>query len=269
MEIGIQHMKEQLEIIKEQFTKQAPAFNAYQETDKKKAFNQNVIEQMKLSGKENVLEVAAGTCSLGRMLVPHSAHITELDATQAMLDIGRAENEKAGVFNADYVIGTAEKLPFSDSSFDAVVSRLAFHHFEDTSRVFDEMCRVLKEDGILVIADMLARKEPCRDNADNYERLRDSSHVRCLTEAEFDRLAEKHSLEHVHSSITAIPMNLNAWLDLTGTSDQIRQHITEAMLRDIKNIDKNETGFSPYQKDGEIMFEHKWLLLIYRKKTVI
>jgi len=47
-------MNGNLDLIKTEFTKQAPSFNDYQETDVKRAFNFMAIEQMRLSGNENV-----------------------------------------------------------------------------------------------------------------------------------------------------------------------------------------------------------------------
>lgn len=256
-------MNENIDLIKKEFTKQAPLFDAYQATDVKQAFNEKAIERMQLNGSERVLEVAAGTCAFGRMIAPHVEKITELDVTNAMLSVGQKENEKAHIHNAEYVIGTAEKLPFENGSFDIVVSRLAFHHFVNADTVFKEMCRVVKSRGKIVIADMIARQEPYRKTADNYERLRDPSHAYCLTENEFLTLAGKYGLSVLHNSVTEIPMNLNAWLNLTGTPQSIKDKITAAMLTNIQG--ENKTGFAPYLKDGQIMFNHEWELFIFRK----
>ena len=175
---------EQIETVRREFTKQAKNFEAYQTIFSKEEFNALAIEQMRLTGKERALEVAAGTCAFGRAIAPHVAHITESDATEAMLKIGREHGEKAGVTNAEYVPAEAEHLPFEDNSFDIVVSRLAFHHFADTEAAMREMCRVLKTGGMLVIVDMAARQEHLRETADGYEKLRDPSHVKCLSETE-------------------------------------------------------------------------------------
>lgn len=257
-------MNDNLDLIKTEFTKQAPLFNTYQETDVKQAFNEKAIEQMRLNGSENILEIAAGTCAFGRMIAPHVAHITELDVTAAMLAVGRQENEKANIYNVDYVIGTAEQLPFENGSFDLVVSRLAFHHFTNTDMVFNEMRRVLKSGGKIVIADMVARNEPYGHTADEYERLRDPSHVRCLTEKEFLSLADKYGFYALHKSLTDIPMDLNAWLNLTKTPQEIKDKITADMLADINGGKK--TGFEPFLKNDKIMFNHKWQMLILISK---
>lgn len=259
-------MNGNLDLIKTEFTKQAPSFNDYQETDVKRAFNFMAIEKMHLSGNENVLEIAAGTCAFGRMIAPHVTHITEFDATAAMLAVGRQENEKARINNADYVIGTAEQLPFEEGTFNLVASRLAFHHFVNPDIVIKEMRRVLKSDGKIVIADMIARNEPYRKIADEYERLRDPSHVRCLSEKEFILLAEKYGFTVLHKSLIDIPMDLNAWLNLTKTPQVVKDRITTDMLTDINSGKK--TGFEPYIQNDKIMFNHKWFLFIieYGKK---
>ncbi|MBN9792441.1 SAM-dependent methyltransferase [Pseudonocardia sp. TMWB2A] len=70
----------------------------------------------------------------------------------------RANLEAAGV--AERVeLHTADMrdLPFPDASFDLVVSSLAVHNLprsEDRDRAVDEMCRVLRPDGRLVVADL-------------------------------------------------------------------------------------------------------------------
>ena len=255
---------EQIETVRREFTKQAINFEAYQTIFSKEEFNSLAIEQMRLTGKERALEVAAGTCAFGRAIAPHVAHITESDATEAMLKIGREHGEKAGVSNAEYVLAEAEHLPFADDTFDIVVSRLAFHHFADAKEAMREMCRVLKTGGKLVIVDMAARQEDLRETADGYERLRDPSHVKCLSETEFEALAACCGVVKDYTYLTRIPVKLSAWLDLTGVRGDARNKIVSAMKDDIAGI--TQTGFEPYKQDDEIMFDHRWFLYIGKNK---
>lgn len=76
---------EQIETVRREFTKQAKNLEAYQTIFSKAEFNALAIEQMRLTGKERALEVAAGTCAFGRAIAPHVARITESDATKAIL----------------------------------------------------------------------------------------------------------------------------------------------------------------------------------------
>lgn len=50
--------------------------------------------------------------------------------------------------------GDGHALPFADGSFDLVVSSMALHHWDDPSRVLDEIARVLKPDGRYSITDL-------------------------------------------------------------------------------------------------------------------
>lgn len=61
-----------------------------------------------------------------------------------------------------------------------------------------------------------------------------------------------------------MPVNLKNWMELTGTVEAVQKEITELMKADLAGNSK--TGFSPYRKDSQIMFDHRWLLLIGIKK---
>jgi SAM-dependent methyltransferase len=80
------------------------------------------------------------------------------------------------------VICRAEELPFADDSFDAAVSRIAPHHFEDIAAAIGEMARVAAK--AVVIEDTLYVSE----DVERAERLRDPTHVRSYTEAEWREL---------------------------------------------------------------------------------
>lgn len=54
-----------------------------------------------------------------------------LDASGVMLEQGRRQAQKEGLSNMEFVFGICEALPFADGAFDAVFSRLAFHHFAE------------------------------------------------------------------------------------------------------------------------------------------
>lgn len=59
-----------------------------------------------------MIEVAAGTCAFGRSVAPHVSKVTELDATKAMLEVGKKEAQKQNIENQVFVEGVAENLPF-------------------------------------------------------------------------------------------------------------------------------------------------------------
>ena len=78
--------------------------------------------------------VAAGTCACGQGFASAVRTAVCLDATPAMLEVGRREAETRGLDNMAFVRGLEEALPFLDASFGTVPPRLAFHHFADVGR---------------------------------------------------------------------------------------------------------------------------------------
>ena len=256
-------MENHIDIIKKEFTKQSVGVNEYQGSSIKEEATDKLVKEISLRGNEQVLEVAAGTCALGRKIAPFVKHITELDITKAMLEKGKEANEKAGLSNASYIVGTAERLPFEDASFDVVVSRLAFHHFVEPDTVVTEMVRVLKPNGKLVILDMIADNNEERNSFNHYEKLRDPSHTNTLSEMDFTKLLKAHNLRTIYSDTTVIPMDLNAWLSLTTVSSDLENTIIANVSEELNG--GNKTGLQPYMEEGKIKFIHTWLMLVAKK----
>ena len=247
----------------EEFTRQAKTFNDYQKDFSKAEFTDWAVEKIGFAGNENVLEVAAGTCAFGRSVALCVSKVTELDATKAMLEVGKKKAQELSIKNQVFVEGVAENLPFKDEEFDCVISRLAFHHFVDIAKPFEEMMRVVKTNGKIVIIDMEAREEWLRDSADYYEALRDPSHTRCVSHKEFIELAKENDAKVEFCETIAMPVSLKAWMGLTNVSDETREKITQAMKADINGGEK--TGFEPYLEDEQIYFNHRWMLFICTK----
>ena len=82
-----------------------------------------------------------------------------LDATEAMLIEAKAKAEEEHLSNIKFTQGNAAALPFSDSSFGLVVSRLAVHHFTEPMSILDEMARVTLPGGQVVLVDFVASED--------------------------------------------------------------------------------------------------------------
>jgi ubiquinone/menaquinone biosynthesis C-methylase UbiE len=110
-----------------------------------------------LTGKR-VLEVSCGhgggASYLMRNLGP--ASYTGLDLNPVGLDFCRRKHQLPGL---DFVQGDAEKLPFPDQSFDAVINIEASHCYPRFSEFLDEVARVLRPGGHFLYADVRGRGE--------------------------------------------------------------------------------------------------------------
>jgi ubiquinone/menaquinone biosynthesis C-methylase UbiE len=140
--------------------------------------------------RDVVLDVATGTGNLALALAPHVSRVTGLDLTPEMLDQARLVAAERGIDNVEWVLGNAEGLPFGDGSLDLWTCRLAAHHFHDLARSLREANRVLRPGGRLLLIDGSGPQE-ARDHLHAVEFLRDPSHIRIYTVAEWvDRLEE-------------------------------------------------------------------------------
>ena len=108
------------------------------------------------------------------------------------------------------VICRAEEIPFADASFDVVACRTAPHHFEDVARAVQEMARVAR-DRVLIVDTMFMG-----DDVEAAEALRDPSHVRNYSEAEWRELVEQAGLRVEELETFEHSFDLDAWLARTG-----------------------------------------------------
>src|SRR6478672_2078332 len=72
------------------------------------------------------LDVGCGEGRFCRMLKQHAVDVTGMDPTTALLTVARTRDPQG-----TYLEGVAERLPFSDASFDLVVSYLSLIDIPD------------------------------------------------------------------------------------------------------------------------------------------
>jgi ubiquinone/menaquinone biosynthesis C-methylase UbiE len=108
-----------------------------------------MIARVKASGARSALDVGCGEGRFCRMMKEIGLDTTGLDPTRALLDAAKTR-DPAGV----YVEGIGEALPFSDQSFDLVVSYLTLIDMPDIRLAIPEMSRVLKPGGTLLVANL-------------------------------------------------------------------------------------------------------------------
>jgi SAM-dependent methyltransferase len=96
-----------------------------------------LVERLRLRPGRTVVDLAAGTGKLTRLLVPSGAEVIAVEPIAEM---------RALIRGARTIEGTAERMPLPDESVDAVTVGQAFHWFRD-EEAFPEIHRVLRPGG--------------------------------------------------------------------------------------------------------------------------
>ena len=115
-----------------------------------------ILEEIRNKAFETLLDAGCGTAPMLSLLSEEypDARFTGLDLTPEMIKQAKAKQLK----NAEFVVGDCEDMPFDDSSFDIVINSQSFHHYPDPQAFFNEVARVLKPGGMLVLRDNTGAK---------------------------------------------------------------------------------------------------------------
>jgi SAM-dependent methyltransferase len=97
-----------------------------------------------------IVDLGTGTGSLAREFARRGCHVIGIDPSEEMLQAAR-ELDAVGGVSVEYRVARAESTGLPDSAFDVVSAGQCGHWF-DRPRAAAEAARILKRDGILVIA---------------------------------------------------------------------------------------------------------------------
>jgi ubiquinone/menaquinone biosynthesis C-methylase UbiE len=119
------------------------------------------IRPLELTGGENILDIACGTGELERRLLScwPDIQIMGLDLSLNML---RVAATKGVGDKTSWIQGEAAHLPVQDHQFDYVICVNAFHFFRSPAETLQELRRVLRHGGSLIIVDWCDDYLSCR-----------------------------------------------------------------------------------------------------------
>lgn len=168
------------------------------------------------------LDVATGGGHTALALSRHVSRVVAIDLTPEMLRAAESFVREKGVGHVEFRTADAEDLPFDSATFDLVTCRIAAHHFPDPARFVAESARVLRAGGLLWVQDQVLADDPATARAtDAFEKLRDPSHVRALTEGEWRAMFSDAGLTVEHGELLVKRHALLPWARRQGCADDV------------------------------------------------
>ena len=111
-------------------------------------WKKNLMNWMNPSKGKNLIDVACGTGDLGKLFLDFTnidGHISCLDPNEGMINQGKDKLKK--YININWIIGSAEKIPFKENSFDYCTISFGLRNTKNLNKSISEAYRVLKPGG--------------------------------------------------------------------------------------------------------------------------
>ena len=156
------------------------------------------------AGCKTAIDVASGGGHVARRLREAGLEVVTCDPAPGM--------------QAD-VICFAEELPFADASFDLAATRVAAHHFRDVEAAVRELARVAATR--VIVVDNLYMGEA----AEEADRIRDPSHVRNYTEAQWRAFMSSAGLELDEVRVFDFPIEFEPWLERSACTGEDAERV--------------------------------------------
>ena len=198
-----------------------------------------------LRGDETVIDAGTGPGTLALALAPLVGDVVGIDFVPELLEKARADAPA----NVRFIEGDIMALPFEDFSFDLACSRRTLHHVSRPELALAELVRVAGLGARVFVEDQIAPADPLAAfELDRFERRRDPSHNRTLSDGDMRDLFAMNGLTLLTSERFTDRRELDAYLGLAGCRGEDAEHV--------KNL-------SPGDRESYVV-ESAWYLCVKR-----
>jgi SAM-dependent methyltransferase len=210
-----------------EFTHQAESFNRSQAANARETL-EALVDLADPQPGSRWLEAACGPGLVSRALAPRAGRVEGIDLTPAMIELAR--REAAALDNVAFSVGDATALAHADGSFDGALARFTIHHVPVPARLVEEIARVVRPGGSVVLADHLRDEDPAAAAwSQELERLRDPSHWASLPLDRLRALGVDAGLELEAEEIVPLALDLREWLE-RGSGTAAARPLIERLL---------------------------------------
>jgi SAM-dependent methyltransferase len=240
------------ELVKRQFSRRGQSFSGRVFSDEDVL--ERILEFVEPSRIDAVLDIATGAGFLAFKFAEIARNVIGIDLTREMLERAEELRRQKDIANVEFREGDVEDLPFSDESFDLVLCRYSFHHFPHPEIALDEMKRVCKRQGKVLIIDGTAPEDEEKSSFLNrMESIHNPSHVQLYSVTEFHGLFRDSGLEVLKEGSYGLDFYLDQWLDMADPDDSVRRRVSEMMEA---CLEEDRCGLKVRLQEGRVRFTY-------------
>ena len=195
------------------------------------------------------LDLGTGAGFTAFAMAEFSHHVLAVDPTLGMLQQAQRIALERHLSNVGLSRNVAEALPVAPGSLDLVTTRMAAHHFLDFEVMLDEVRRVLKPGGVLLLADSMAPEDDkVAKWMNDIELRRDFSHIQNRKATHIESLMEDRGLRVSEREFTRIGLRFNDWAARTATSEAEKNALRKDFLAASAPV---KDAFQIYSVEGD------------------
>jgi demethylmenaquinone methyltransferase/2-methoxy-6-polyprenyl-1,4-benzoquinol methylase len=175
-----------------------------------------VVDAMEVSRGQRVLDLAAGTGTSSEPYADAGIDVVACDFSLGMLKVGKRRR----------IAGDATNLPFADNTFDATTISFGLRNVNEPKKALQEMLRVTKPGGRLVIAEFSQPVVPL------WRTMYTEYLMRALPAIAVKVASNPDAYVYLAESIRAWPDqdHLASWLQETGWEDVTYRNLTGGIV---------------------------------------
>ncbi len=249
------------------FGAQAPAYatsRVHVSDDRLTAVRRLAAEWMAANGGNRgwAIDLGTGAGFTAFAVADCCRRVVASDITRPMLEQTRRIGQERQVSNLSLTQNRAEALPIAGESVDLVTCRAAGHHFTDLGAALDEIRRILKPGGALVMADSVSPDDAALHAwLNDVELRRDYSHVENRPVSVLLQMLTDRNMRIQVREPEQTRMTFNDWVARTATPEDEVVSLRRDFLNAAPAV---KAAFQIQELDGGADLSFAWPCLIFR-----
>jgi len=257
----VNQMKDK-DTVRTQFNVQAEKFSSWVGT-RDQGILQELFDFVGFSDDDELLDVACGSGEFALYCADRIRRVCGVDISERMIELATGSAAALGLNNLFFECHDVEKLPFTTGSFSVVTSRSAFHHMENYVRIFSEMVRCCRGNGLICIDDLAAHEDPHVNTfIDELDTAIDVSHNARISKESLREIFTENGVEIVNISEMEYELALKLYVSHACQTKDAGKRIDELVEYGLKDP---EISRFLYIKDGKPVFKNRCVRLRRRK----